>query len=95
MTDETPRIRYYDRAMKLSKTTAMNTLLYFIRKGAKVLPEKYEQSLVLWEEVTKKRIKLTKVKDPDRFVPVCDAEKYLRKNLSLTYINPLQIFLVD
>jgi len=66
--------------MKQSKISAMNTLLYYIGKGADILPEKYEKSLSLWEEVAEKRTELSEDKDPDRFVPVCDVEKYLRKN---------------
>ena len=74
-----PQIRYPDRTMKQAKISAMNTLLYFIRKGSDALPKKYEKSLVIWEETVRKRAELSRDRDPDRFVPVCDVEKYLRK----------------
>lgn len=82
-----PQIRYPDRVMKQAKISAMNTLLYFIRKEADILPKKYEKSLVVWEETVKKRAELSKEKDPDRFVPVCDVEKYLRKNFLSVVFN--------
>ncbi|MHA2022469.1 MAG: hypothetical protein ACTSWQ_02285, partial [Candidatus Thorarchaeota archaeon] len=82
-----PQIRYPDRVMKQAKISAMNTLLYFIRKGSDVLLKKYKKSLVVWEETVKKRAELSKDRDPDRFVPVCDVEKYLRKNFLSVVFN--------
>ena len=86
MTRRTSRMLYHDRAMKQSKTSAMNILLHLIEQGSDFLLEKHQRSLLLWEGVIAKESKLTEEKDPDRFVPVCDVEKYLRKNfLSIVF----------
>ncbi len=92
MASRISQFRYPDRAMKQSKISAMNTLLYFIRKEADVLPKKYEKSLVVWEDTVRKRAELSKEKDPDRFVPVCDVEKYLRKNFLSVVFNTTALY---
>ncbi len=92
MAPRNSQIKYPDRAMKLSKISAMNTLLYFIKNGADILPKKYETSLVVWEETVRKRAELSKEKDPDRFVPVCDVEKYLRKNFLSVVFNTTALY---
>ncbi len=78
--------------MKQAKISAMNTLLYFIRKGSDVLPKKYEKSLVVWEETVQKRAELSRNRDPGRFVPVCDVEKYLRKNFLSVVFNTTALY---
>ena len=75
-----PRILYPEKSMQLAKTVAMNTLLHLMKAGMDELPGIYEGSHTLWEVAKAEREKLGREGDPDRFVPICDAEKHLRKN---------------
>ncbi|MCJ7817228.1 MAG: hypothetical protein MUP60_00080, partial [Candidatus Thorarchaeota archaeon] len=76
----TPRIRYPERAMQQAKTVAMNSILRLIREGAGELPELYDRSQALFETAKNSRETKSRERDPDRFVPICDVEKHLRKN---------------
>ena len=66
-----------------------------IRRGEDDLPETYENSLELWRQAKKKRRQRRTEKtgggeyltgNPNYFIPICDVEKYLRKNhLSMVF----------
>lgn len=69
----TLRILYPGRSIQLAKTTAMHTLLHLMKAGMDDLPEIYDSSRALWEEAKAKRERLSRERDPDRFVPICNA----------------------
>ena len=86
------QILHPDRAMRQAKTAAMSTLLRLIRQGTEELPEIYERSWTLWEKAKTKRETLSRARDPDRFVPVCDVEKHLRKNFLAVVFNTTALY---
>jgi len=66
--------------MQQAKTAAMNSILRLIGEGASELPEIYDRSQELFETAKNSRKTKSRERDPDRFVPICDVEKHLRKN---------------
>ncbi len=92
MSFRTPRILYPERSIQLAKTAAMNTLLHLMKAGLDELPEIYDSSRTLWEEAKAERERLNRERDPDRFVPICDAEKHLRKNFLAYVFNTTALY---
>ncbi len=88
----TPRILYPERSIQLAKNAAMNTLLHLMKAGIDDLPEIYDNSRTLWEEAKMERERLNHDRDPDRFVPICDAEKHLRKNFLAYVFNTTALY---
>ncbi len=88
----TPRILYPERSIQLAKNAAMNTLLHLMKAGIDDLPEIYDNSRTLWEEAKMERERLSRDRDPDRFVPICDAEKHLRKNFLAYVFNTTALY---
>ncbi|MCK4567519.1 MAG: hypothetical protein KAU48_09445, partial [Candidatus Thorarchaeota archaeon] len=89
---ETLRMLYPERSMQQAKTAAMNTLLRLIKEGMDELTRTDENSLTLWEEAKAKKEKQSRERDPDCFVPICDVEKYLRKNFLTLVFNTTALY---
>ncbi|MHA2022227.1 MAG: hypothetical protein ACTSWQ_01035, partial [Candidatus Thorarchaeota archaeon] len=66
--------------MQQAKTVAMNSLLRLTWEGAGELPELYDRSQALFDAAKNSKECQSRERDPDRFVPICDVEKHLRKN---------------
>lgn len=88
----TPRILYPERSIQQTKTAAMNSLLRLMKTSADALPEIYHSSRTLWEEAKAERERLSLERDPDRFVPICDVEKHLRKNFLALVFNTTALY---
>ncbi|MHA1137380.1 MAG: hypothetical protein ACTSSE_12925 [Candidatus Thorarchaeota archaeon] len=66
--------------MQQAKIAAMNSILRLIREGTGELPEIYDRSQALFDAAINNKKCLSRERDPERFVPICDVEKYLRTN---------------
>ncbi len=66
--------------MQQAKTVAMDSILRLIREGAGELPELYDRSQALFDAAKNSKKCQSSERNPDRFVPICDVEKHLRKN---------------
>ncbi len=88
----TPGILYPEKSIQLAKTAAMNTLLHLMKAGIDDLPEIYDNSRTLWEEAKAERERLSRERDPDRFVPICDVEKHLRRNFLAYVFNTTTLY---
>ncbi|TET07368.1 MAG: hypothetical protein E3J86_13355, partial [Candidatus Thorarchaeota archaeon] len=92
MSFRTPRILFPERSIRLAKTAANNTLLHLMKAGMDDLPEIYDGSRILWEEAKAERERLSREGNPDRFVPICDVEKHLRKNFLAFIFNTTALY---
>jgi len=87
-----PKILYPERSMQQAKTAAMNSILRLIRENASELPELYDRSQALFDAAINNRECLSRERDPERFVPICDVEKYLRKNFLELVFNTTALY---
>lgn len=78
--------------MHQAKTAAMNSILRLIREGAGELPELYDRSQALFDAAKNSKECLSRERNPDRFVPICDVEKHLRKNFLYLVLNTTALY---
>ncbi|MFW9889012.1 MAG: hypothetical protein ACFFER_12570 [Candidatus Thorarchaeota archaeon] len=73
-------VRRPGRIMAQAKRAGMVVLLQMLRRGETDLPGVYSRTLKIWRDTWAESQRLRKIKDIDYFIPICRAERYLRKN---------------
>jgi hypothetical protein len=58
------KMKYPERAMKLSKQAAMTSLVRLIQRADGLLPQVYESTQTIWKEAKKKSAKLRSTDNP-------------------------------
>jgi len=73
-------VRNPGRIIAQAKRTGMVALLHMLKRGDEVLPGLYRRSLNLWRDTWAESQRRKRTGDPDYFIPICNVERYLRKN---------------
>lgn len=73
-------VRRPGRVIAQAKKTGLVGLLQVLRRGEDQLPGTYRRSLKLWRRAWAESQRRKHLGDLDYFIPICNVERYLRKN---------------
>jgi hypothetical protein len=73
-------IRHPERALRHAKYLGMKSLIPLIQRGAEVFDKPYRHALRVWNQARKKSDSYRTSGIDDYFIPICNVERYLRKD---------------
>ena len=68
------------RIIAQAKRTGMVALLHMLKRGDDILPGLYRRSLNIWRNAWAESQRRKREGNLDYFIPICNVERYLRKN---------------
>ena len=80
MTVPRTTVRNPGRIIAEAKRTGMVVILHMLKHGDDILPGLYRRSLTIWRNAWAESQQRKQKGDLDYFIPICNIERYLRKN---------------